>query len=253
MGNGVNRSLTFKPLKAMKGQIVADFIIDHAMVESSLNMVETKTCRLYFDGSSHNDETGVGVLILSPHDGPTKFKYMISEKCSNNEAEYEALIMGLRLLKGMGASQIEVKGDSELVVKQVTREYKCIKGSLLKYFVTATQLLEHFEVIGIRHIPRNENEEANELTQISSGYKMSKSKFQDIIEIRGKMVSNIPPTEDILDRNDNRNKGLDDECHEARGVEKFWGYGVFTVNSLSKQTGGNRLWNILRIQSEVLT
>lgn len=68
----------------------------------------------------------------------TKFKYKISEKCSNNEAEYMALIMGLRLLKGMGASRIEVYGDSELVVKQVTHKYKCIKGSLLKYFVTAT-------------------------------------------------------------------------------------------------------------------
>lgn len=79
----------------MQGQIVADFIVDHAMVESSLNMVDTTSWRLYFDGSSHKDGTGVGVLILSPQVGPTKFKYRISEKCSNNEAGYEALIVGL--------------------------------------------------------------------------------------------------------------------------------------------------------------
>ncbi|XP_050875613.1 uncharacterized protein LOC127079251 [Lathyrus oleraceus] len=88
-------SMTFKPLKAMKGQIMADFIVDHAMVESSLNMVDTKPWCLYFDGSSNKDGTRVGVLILSPQDGPTKFKCKISEKCSNNEAEYEALIIGL--------------------------------------------------------------------------------------------------------------------------------------------------------------
>lgn len=120
------------------------------MVESSLNMVNSTPWRLYFDGSSQKDGTRVGVLILSHQVGPTKFKYIISEKCFNNEAEYEALIVGLRLLKGMGASRIEVRGDPKLVVKKITREYKCIKRSLLKYFVTATQVLEHFEVTDIR-------------------------------------------------------------------------------------------------------
>lgn len=122
----------------MKGQVVADFIVDHAMVETSLNVVDTKPQRLYFDGSSHKDGTGVGVLILYPQDDPTKFKNKINKKCFNNEAEYQTLIIGLRLLKGLGASRIEVRGDSELVVKQVTREYKCIKENLLQYFVTAT-------------------------------------------------------------------------------------------------------------------
>ena len=86
----------------------------------------------------------------------------------------------------MGASRIEVRGDSELIVKQITHEYKCIKGSLLKYFVTATRLLEHFEVADIRHVPKNENQEANELAQIASGYKMFKSKLQDLIYVREK-------------------------------------------------------------------
>lgn len=89
-------SLTFKPLKTMKAQIMADSIVDHAMVESSLNMVDTTPWCLYFEGSSHKDGIGVGVLILSPQVGPTKFKYRINEKCSNNEAEYEALIVGLQ-------------------------------------------------------------------------------------------------------------------------------------------------------------
>ncbi|XP_050897084.1 uncharacterized protein LOC127103889 [Lathyrus oleraceus] len=205
-------SLTFKPLKAMKGQIVADFIVDHAMVESPMNVVDTTPWRIYFDGFSHKDGTGVGVLIASPRVGPTMFKYRIMEKCSNNEAEYEALIVGLQLLKGMGASRIEVRGDSELIIKQVTCEYKCIKGSLLKYFVTATRLLEHFEVADIRHVPRGENQEDNELAQVASRYKMSKSELQDLIEVRGKLVSSTPPTEDILKENVSRGGELDEEC-----------------------------------------
>ena len=70
-------SLTFKPLRAMKGQIVANFIVGHAMVESSLNVVDTKPWRLYFDGSSHKDKIRVGVLILSPHDGLNRVPFKL--------------------------------------------------------------------------------------------------------------------------------------------------------------------------------
>lgn len=133
----------------------------------------------------------------------------------------------------MGVSQIEVMGDSELVVKQVTREYKCIKGSLQKYFLTATRLLEHFEVADIRHVPRNENQEANELAQIASGYKMSNSKLQDMIEVREKMMSSTPLTEDILDKNISRDGELDEECQKTSGVEEAWEHRVFAVNSSS--------------------
>ena len=60
---------------------------------------------------------------------------------------------------------------------------------------------------------------------------MSKSKFQDMIEVREKIVSDTPPlTEDILDMNNSRNEGLDEECQEACGVKKSWGHEVFTIN-----------------------
>lgn len=118
--------------------MVAYFIMDHVMIEPSLNMVDTNLWRLYFYRSSHKDGTGIEVLILSPQDILTRFKCRIDEKCSNNEVEYEALVTGLRILEELGARKIEVRGDSELVIKQVTREYKCIKENLLRYFVMAT-------------------------------------------------------------------------------------------------------------------
>lgn len=95
-------SLTYKHLKAMKGQIVVDFIVDHAMIEPSLNVVDTNLWRLYFDGSSHKDGMGIGVLILSLQDISIRFKCRIDEKCSNNEVEYEALIIDLRIMKELG-------------------------------------------------------------------------------------------------------------------------------------------------------
>lgn len=54
-----------------------------------------KAVKVYFNDSSHKDGTGVGVLIISPNRILTKFKYKVECLCSNNEAEYEALIANL--------------------------------------------------------------------------------------------------------------------------------------------------------------
>ncbi|XP_050878313.1 uncharacterized protein LOC127082133 [Lathyrus oleraceus] len=161
------------PLKAIKGQVVADFIVDHSIVQNSLSYLEFEPWKLYFDGYTHKDGTGVGILIISPSKIPTKFKYKVEGLCSNNEAEYEALIVGLEILLELGATQVEIIGDSELVIKQITKEYKCVKENLIMYFVIASRLLRKFQVVKIRHIPRLQNQEANDLDQIAFGYKIS--------------------------------------------------------------------------------
>jgi ribonuclease HI len=86
--------------------------------------MENKPWTLYFDGSSHKNGTGVGIFIISPLNVATKFKYKINGTCSNNEVEYETLVMGLEIFLGLGAKNVVIKGDLELVVKQLTKEYK---------------------------------------------------------------------------------------------------------------------------------
>lgn len=65
-------SLIYMTLKATKGKVVPDFIIDHSIVENSQNYLELKPWKLYFDGSSHRDGTCVRVLIIYPNRNPTK-------------------------------------------------------------------------------------------------------------------------------------------------------------------------------------
>ncbi|XP_045795462.1 uncharacterized protein LOC123889969 [Trifolium pratense] len=185
-------SLSYKPLKVIKGQIVADFIVDHSAIESPQNYIALEPWILYFDGSKHQHGTGISILLISPQKIPTKFKYRINGICSNNEAEYEALIAGLEILLSLGAKDIKIKGDSELVLKQLTKEYKCIKEHLIRYFVIANALLKRFDSIDIEHVPRIENQEANDLAQIASGYKVSKEKLEQLIEIKEKLISNEP-------------------------------------------------------------
>ncbi|XP_058733336.1 uncharacterized protein LOC131604940 [Vicia villosa] len=167
----IEYSLTYAPLKAMKGQVVADFLVDHSMVEIPKNYVDLAPWKLYFDGSSHKYGTGIGGIIISPDGIPAEFKYSIAGMCTNNEAEYEALITGLELLLELGARNVEIMGDSELVVKQVSKEYKCVKENLIMYLVVANRLLRRFKSANIRHIPRQENQEANDLAQEVSRYK----------------------------------------------------------------------------------
>ena len=83
---------------------------------------------------------------------------------TNNRAEYEALIIGLEILIELGASEVEVFGDSELVINQLNREYKCKHISITRYYLGTTQLLSYWGTdILVSHILRESNSIANEM------------------------------------------------------------------------------------------
>ena len=67
--------------------------------------------------------------------------FKIKPLCSNNEAKYEALIVGLKTLLNLGARHVLIKGDYELIINQLIHKFKCIKSNLLKYFSYASKLL----------------------------------------------------------------------------------------------------------------
>ena len=85
---------------------MTDFLVDHPCLDvkgPEINYVELQPWRLYFDGSRHQKGARIGLLLVSPCGEPTCFMFKILYECSNNEVEYEALIMGLELLVTRGA------------------------------------------------------------------------------------------------------------------------------------------------------
>lgn len=76
-----------------------------------------------------------------------KFIYKIKGVCSNKQDGYKSLITSLQILLDLRAREAEIKGDLELVIRQLNKEYKCIKENLMLYFIKANQLLKQFEPV----------------------------------------------------------------------------------------------------------
>jgi hypothetical protein len=115
--------LRFESAKAVKGQIINDFITEHR--DPSINLLEITLWALFFNGSSCGKGGGVGILLISPRGEVFEFAIPIQPTVTNNQAEYEALLRGLQYLKEAKAISVEIYGDSELVIKQLNGQYEC--------------------------------------------------------------------------------------------------------------------------------
>jgi len=110
--------LRYESAKAVKGQIIADFITQHR--DLPVEIISITPLALFFDGSSCSKCGGAGILLISPQGVTFKYVIPIEYYVTNNQAEYEALLRGLRILVEIKAIAIEAFGDSELVINQLT-------------------------------------------------------------------------------------------------------------------------------------
>ncbi|XP_072076540.1 uncharacterized protein [Arachis hypogaea] len=102
-------------------------------------------------------------------------------------AEYEALILGLEILIRKWALEVQILGDSQLILKQLPKEFKCNK-KLQKYLVTAWELLTSFRKVSLVHIPSIHNKIANVLAQIASRYRIGQKTLRKLTSIRQILV-----------------------------------------------------------------
>jgi ribonuclease HI len=87
-------------------------------------------------------------------------------RTTNNVAEYRGLLLGLHLAQGLGSREVSVKLDSELVVRQLLGQYRVRHPELRKLWEQAVGELRRFEQWEVTHIPRDENQAADELVNI---------------------------------------------------------------------------------------
>ena len=128
---------------------------------------------MFFDGAARQEGAGVGVVFVSPQWQILLYSFSLSELCSNNVAEYQALIIGLQMAIGMGILQLEIFWDFKLVINQILEQYDVKKEDLVSYCKYAKKLLTNFEAITLEHIPRKENRQANALANLATALALS--------------------------------------------------------------------------------
>jgi ribonuclease HI len=121
--------------------------------------------RLYTDGASKGNPGAAGagwVLINEKHSVAIKECKFLGQ-ATNNEAEYQALILGLQKALSLGIIEIRIYMDSELLVRQLNGLYKVRNPRLNVFFSQARDLLKKFTNYAIMHVPRAENREADRM------------------------------------------------------------------------------------------
>ena len=117
------------------------------------------------DGAARGNPgpSAAGVVIEDARGRALARKGVLLGRGTNNEAEYRALIAALEEAKGLGGREVEVRADSELVVMQVTGRYRVKAPNLKPLYAKVRELLASFERYDVRHVPREENAEADGL------------------------------------------------------------------------------------------
>jgi ribonuclease HI len=91
-----------------------------------------------------------------------------SDKCTNNIAEYEAIIVGLHKLRALGVTTSIVKTDSKVVADQIEKDYSAKEPVLIQYLAAIRSLEKQFKGFTLQHIERNKNKEANMLAKAAT-------------------------------------------------------------------------------------
>ncbi len=163
------RDITYEKRKAIKSQVLPDFIAEWMELQNTGPPDLSRTWTMNFDGSKRVEGAGAGVVLISPEGDKLKYVLrMTFPNASNNEAEYEALIHGMKMAKACGATRLKIFGDSQLVAQQVMNQCDAVNDSMMAYKEVYNELEKLFDGCEVNHISRLSNDEADVLANIGS-------------------------------------------------------------------------------------
>jgi len=127
--------------------------------------MQYKKLIIYTDGGARGNPgpAGIGVVIYDENKKVVKKRAEYIGEQTNNQAEYQALILGLSEAKALGAEEADCYLDSELVVRQMKGEYKVKNKNIRPLYSVAVNMVKNFKKIIFFSIPREDNEAADEL------------------------------------------------------------------------------------------
>ncbi|XP_074337546.1 uncharacterized protein LOC141674743 [Apium graveolens] len=198
--------LEYVPRTAIKGQALADFFLefdyeidDKALVilypphfEESLEEFPHPWWILHVDGAVNHGGVGAGIVLVSPEGHHLMSAIHFKFYATNNDAEYEALINGLKIALEMGVRNLIARSDSELVVNQVNGGFQ-VRGPRTELYLRCTQcLIGMFKEVRLECVPREKNSNADALEKMGSQQKVV---LLGSIPLEIQEIPNIPEVE----------------------------------------------------------
>jgi ribonuclease HI len=165
----MGETLSFAPRKAIKSQVLADFLAEWVDTQLPTALIQAELWTMYFDGSLMKTRAGAGLLFVSPLGRHLRYVIRLHFSASNNMAEYEALVNGLRIAVELGVWPLDTRGDSQLVIDQVMKNSHCRDRKMEAYCDEVWCLEDKFYGLELNHIARLYNETEDELSKIASG------------------------------------------------------------------------------------
>ncbi|XP_074336785.1 uncharacterized protein LOC141673957 [Apium graveolens] len=169
-------NIKFVPRTTIKAQALAKFVMECTFSEvpetPKLQSEEEKetsdrnSWTLYVDGSATAERSGAGLILSSPDGFTIQQVITFAFKVINNQAEYEALLSGLRLAKSLRVRCLIIYSDSQIVVRQTSDEYIAKDPKLARYQEMVRAILETIPNPTILQINREENTKADELSKL---------------------------------------------------------------------------------------
>ena len=149
----MGHDIRYVPRIAIKSQALANFIAEWTEVQLPTLDVTHEYWMMYFDGSVMAPDLGARVVLISTDGSRLCYVIHLHFLVSNNTAEYEALINGLRITIKLGAMWLYFHDDSELVVDQVMKESSCKSPLMAAYCQEVRKLEDKFQGIELHHVP----------------------------------------------------------------------------------------------------
>ncbi|XP_073039030.1 uncharacterized protein [Primulina eburnea] len=153
---------------------------------------EEEVWRVFADGASSLAGCGVGVVIVSLPGEKIKLALRIDSRVTNNEAEYEVVLAGIRAAREVGASWIILYSDSQLIAQQIKDVYEAKDDRTLKYLQLIRAQAEIFADWSIEQISREENGEADALAKMTAS--LSEVSTREVLHISRLILS----TEEVI-------------------------------------------------------
>ncbi|XP_062176123.1 uncharacterized protein LOC133881194 [Alnus glutinosa] len=160
--------IEFHPRAAIKGQALADFFLEFCNTPEPEDPVQHPPWIVHVDGSFQCQRSGVGVILESPQKQKFQYAIKLDFATTNKEVEYEAVLAGLAIAREVGALDVEIRSDSQVVVGQISGEFATQGDRLAKYLEKVHDLQSSFRTMTVTKIPRERNVQADALARAGS-------------------------------------------------------------------------------------